>query len=67
MDTTTARYWLKRDHYKEWIRWWPTADALFAEMQAERDPNRTSSRPVVLPLIDADAIAAEHEEEARYT
>jgi hypothetical protein len=33
MSTTTARHWLKADHYAEWLEWWPSVEALFAEWQ----------------------------------
>lgn len=62
MDTTTARYWLKRDHYEEWLRRWPTAEALWAEMQAEREANWPgSSPPISWPTVSTEDFAAADE------
>lgn len=63
MDPVTARYWLKRDHCAEHLRWWPNAELLLAEAAAERTQRASLSRPVPLELAepDADAIAAARE------
>jgi hypothetical protein len=63
MDPVTARYWLKRDHREEHLRWWPNAATLMAEAAEERELRGAVSRPIRLdlPEADADEIAAELE------
>lgn len=52
MSVRTARHWLKVDHYEEWLRWWPTADALWIEMRKESPPSREFLMP---PRFDPKA------------
>lgn len=62
MATTTARYWLKRDHREEHLRWWPNVEMLIGEAAEEGRLFGQSLRlSVNLPLPDPDEIAAMQE------
>lgn len=56
MSTTTVRHWLKADHYDEWLHYWPTVEALWAEWQKDKRPVQTMK--FELPEIDLAAIVA---------
>lgn len=49
MSVRTARYWLERDHFDEWFRWWPSFSAIVADVWEGRDMNAGSSAPLDLP------------------
>lgn len=49
MSDETARRWLRRDHYDEWMEYWPTVEDLFAESARERAAN-PKPQPVTSPL-----------------
>lgn len=56
ISTTTVRHWLKRDHYDEWLYYWPTPDALWEEWQ--KDKPALVPMNFDLPDLDPAAIAA---------
>lgn len=57
MSIRTARYWLERDHFDEWFRWWPSFAAILADVQSDRDA-RAKSPPIELPDLTPQDIAA---------
>jgi hypothetical protein len=57
MSTTTARHWLKVDHYAEWLEWWPSVDALWLEAHKNKPPAVPMSFDD-FPDCDPAAIAA---------
>lgn len=50
MDPSTARRWLRADHYDEWMQYWPTVEDLFAESAREREAQPPEPQPIKSPL-----------------
>lgn len=64
MDKSSARRWLRRDHFDTWFEHWPTIDAILALSQSDRSVP-AAMRPSILdslPPPDPDAIAREGQE-----
>ena len=52
MSVDTVRYWLKADHYDEWLHYWPTAEALAAEWKHKGEVPKTFDLPDFDPATD---------------
>lgn len=57
MSRDTVRYWLKADHYDEWLQCWPSVEALWAEWHKDK-PSAVPAFFDDLPDLDPAAIAA---------
>ena len=58
MSIRTVRHWAEIDHYDEWFKWWPSFDAIWADIRKGQPTTITPSATFEFPDID-DALAEE--------
>ncbi len=60
MSATTARRWLRRDHYDQWMEYWPTVEDIFAESERERQNRQPAPASTILQSLPSpEALEAE--------
>lgn len=64
MSITTVRRWAEIDHYDEWFKWWPSFNAIWADI---RKGQATTIIPsATFEFADIDSALADELRDERY-